>query len=91
MKRMNEHAKTLKSRSQKLKQAENDMANAGKRQEQRRAERKIARETRAKEQAKTKMRDEIRRLLIDKGQVVSPVVNSELLEIHGCYEKGRQY
>lgn len=49
MKRMNEHAKTLKSRSQKLKQAENDMANAGKRQEQRRAERKIARETRAKE------------------------------------------
>lgn len=37
------------------------------------------------------MRDEIRRLLIDKGQVVSPVVNNELMEIHGCYEKGKQF
>ena len=37
------------------------------------------------------MRDEIRRLLIDKGQVVGPVNQSELLEIHGCYEKGKQY
>ena len=37
------------------------------------------------------MRDEIRRLLIDKAQVVSPVVNTELLEIHGCYEKGKQF
>ena len=64
---------------------------AGVRQEQRRAERKIARETRAKEQAKNKMRDEIRRLLIDKGQVFSPVNQTELLEIHGCYEKGKQY
>ena len=64
---------------------------AGVRQEQRRAERLIARETRAKEQAKAKMRDEIRRLLIDKGQVVSPVVSTELLEIHGCYENKKQY
>ena len=37
------------------------------------------------------MRDEIRRLLIEKGQVVSPVVSTELLEIHGCYEKGKQF
>lgn len=37
------------------------------------------------------MRDEIRRLLIDKGQVFSPVNQTELLEIHGCYEKGKQY
>ena len=59
---------------------------AGVRQEQRRAERLIARETRAKEQAKNKMREEIRRLLIEKGQVVSPVASTELLEIHGCYE-----
>lgn len=64
---------------------------AGVYQEQRRAERKIARETRAKEQAKAKMRDEIRRVLIDKGQVVTPVISTELLEIHGCYEKGKQY
>ena len=64
---------------------------AGVRQEQRRAERKIARETRAKEQAKNKMRDEIRRLLIDKGQVCNPVNQTELMEIHGCYEKGKQY
>ena len=88
---MNEHAKTLKARSQKIKQAQADEANAGVRQEQRRAMRKIERETRAKEQAKTKMRDEIRRLLIDKGQVVTPIVSSELLEIHGLYEKGRHY
>lgn len=62
---------------------------AGVRQEQRRAERKIARETRAKEQAKNKMRDEIRRMLIDKGQVCQPVNQTELMEIHGCYEKGK--
>ncbi len=37
------------------------------------------------------MRDEIRRLLIDKAACVSPVVNTELLEIHGCYEKGKQF
>ena len=60
---------------------------AGVRQEQRRAERLIARETRAKEQAKKKMRDEIQRVLIDKGMVVSPVVSNELLEIHGLYQK----
>lgn len=59
---------------------------AGVYQEQRRAERKIARETRAKEQAKAKMRDEIRRVLIDKGQVITPVTSTELLEIHGCYD-----
>ena len=60
---------------------------AGVRQEQRRAERLIARETRAKEQAKTKMREEVKRVLIDKGIVVSPVVSNELLEIHGLYLK----
>jgi len=64
---------------------------AGTRQEVRRAERKIARETRAKEQAKTKMRDEIRRLLIDKGNVADPSVNTELMQIHGCYEKTKGY
>lgn len=89
MKRMKTHAKTLKARAEKFRKEQEDEAMAGVRQEQRRAERKVARETRAKEQAKNKMRDEIRRLLIEKGQVVSPVIQSELLEIHGCYEKGK--
>ena len=88
---MNTHAKTLKARAEKKRKEQEDKEMAGVRQEQRRAERKIARETRAKEQAKNKMRDEIRRLLIDKGQVFSPVNQTELLEIHGCYEKGKQY
>lgn len=48
---------------------------AGIRQQQRRAERKAAREKRAKDNAKKQMSNEIRRLLIDKGSVVSPVVN----------------
>ena len=91
MKRMNQHAKTLKARAEKKKASLEDEQMAGVRQEQRRADRAIARETRAKEQAKTKMRDEIRRLLIEKGQVVSPVVSTELLEIHGCYEKGKLF
>lgn len=91
LKRMNTHAKTLKARAEKKRKEQEDKEMAGVRQEQRRAERKIARETRAKEQAKNKMRDEIRRLLIDKGQVFSPVNQTELLEIHGCYEKGKQY
>ena len=64
---------------------------AGVHQEERRAARKIARETRAKEQAKAKMRDEIRRLLIDKGQVAESSIEKELMEIHGCFEKNKQY
>jgi len=91
MKRMSQHAKTLKARAEKKKRELEDEAMAGVRQDQRRAERLVARETRAKEQAKTKMKDEIHRLLILKGQVISPVVGTELLEIHGCYEKGKQY
>jgi len=66
------------------------MATAGVRQEERRGERKIARETRAKEQAKTKMRDEIRKMLIDKGTVFNPASNAELLDVHGCYERGNK-
>ena len=37
------------------------------------------------------MRDEIRRILIEKGQVVSPVVQSDLLDINGNYERGKQF
>lgn len=64
---------------------------AGIRQQQRRAERKAAREKRAKDNAKKQMSNEIRRLLIDKGSVVSPVVNQDLLDIHGCYQRGNQF
>jgi len=49
----------------------------------------MARETRAKDEAKAKMRDEIRRLLIEKGQCVNPCTQTELIEIHGCFEKGK--
>lgn len=85
------HAKTLKERAERLKNAENDKANAGVRQAARRQERALAREKRAKEQAKAKIRDEVRRLLIEKGQVVTPMVSSELLEIHGNFERGKQF
>jgi len=37
------------------------------------------------------MRDEIRRLLIDKGQVAESSIEKELMEIHGCFEKNKQY
>lgn len=33
----------------------------------------------------------MRRLLIDKALVVSPVVNGELLDIHGNYDRGNKY
>ena len=85
------HAKTLKARADRKKAEADDAAMAGIRQQQRRAERKAAREKRAKDQAKTQMKNEIRRLLIDKGSVVSPVVNSDLLDIHGCYQRGTQF
>ena len=85
------HAKTLKARADRKKAEAEDAAMAGIRQRERRAERKAAREKRAKDDAKKQMSSEIRRLLIDKGQVVSPVVNSELLDIHGCYERGKQF
>lgn len=79
MKRMSIHQKTLKARADRIRKATDELAMAGVHQEDRRAERKIARETRAKEQAKTKMRDEIRRLLIDKGTVANPSINVELM------------
>ena len=82
------HAKTLKARADRKKTEAEDAAMAGIRQQERRAERKAAREKRAKEQAKAQMKSEIRRLLIDKGSVVSPVVNNELLDIHGNYSRG---
>ena len=37
------------------------------------------------------MSNEIRRLLIDKGSVVSPVASQDLLDIHGCYQRGNQF
>ena len=36
------------------------------------------------------MRDVIRRILIEKGTVVSPATSYDLLDIHGCYEKGNK-
>ena len=30
-------------------------------------------------------------MLIDKGTVISPAFGAELLDIHGCYEKGKQF
>ncbi len=89
MQRKLAHAKTLKERQDKLKKAVDDVQMAGVRQQQRRVERKLARETRAKDEAKAKMRDEIRRLLIEKGQCVNPCTQTELIEIHGCFEKGK--
>ena len=50
----------------------------------------MAREKRAKEQAKAKLRDEVRRLLIDKG-AVGDVLRTELLDVHGCYEKTTKF
>ena len=84
------HAQTLAARADRLQKEEKDLAMADFRQKERRAARKVARETRAKEQAKTKMRDEIRRVLIDKGTVVNPATSFDLLDIHGCYEKGNK-
>ena len=85
------HMKTLAARAAKIKQEEEDKAMEGSRQAERRAQRKIAREVREKENAKKKMRDEIRRLIIDKSTMVSPVANTELVDIHGNYERGKQF
>jgi len=89
--RQKQHAKTLKARIDRIKAAEEDKATAGVRQAERRRQRALARDTRAKEQAKTKLRDEVRRLLIEKGQASGPICSHELLDIHGCFERGKQY
>ena len=91
IRRRETHARTLQARIERKQKEEQDLLRAGEMQAQRRADRKIAREKREKEQAKQKMRDEIRRILIEKCQVASPVVNTELLEPHGCYERGKQF
>ena len=89
--RVKAHAKTIKARADRLKADEDEKAMAGVRTAERREARQLAREKRAKDQAKAKMRDEIRRLLIEKAQVATPVNSEVLLDIHGCYEKGKQY
>lgn len=89
--RRDAHAKTLKDRQARLKKEAEDLAMAGIRQQERRAQRKIERELREKEAAKEKLRGEVRRLLIDKATVVSPVTSGELLDIHGNYDRGNKY
>ena len=91
MVRSKAHAKTMKARRDRERNVADDAAMAGVRQQERRAERKAAREKRAKDQAKSKMRDEIRRILIDKGQVVQPVTEQILTDIHGGYQRGGQF
>ena len=86
------HGKTLR-----IKDNERDDKERAKLEEERntikrRQDRKIARETRAKQQAKAKMEAEIKKFMIDKnGVVVSGVVNEMLLDIHGCYEKAKPF
>ena len=73
LQRKKAHAKTLKARQDKIKAAATDQAMAGVRQQERRLERKAAREKRAKDEAKAQMRGEVRRLLIEKGACATPV------------------
>ena len=83
--------KTLKDRADRLKKEADDIAMMGIRQQERRAQRKIERELREKEAAKEKLRSEVRRLLIDKASVFTPVATGELLDIHGNYNRGEKY
>ena len=57
----------------------------------RRAERAKAREKRAKDKARDDLRNDIKRLLVEKCSVVSPAASTELLDINGCFERGRQF
>jgi hypothetical protein len=58
----------------------------------RRADRKIAREKREKDRLKTKMENEIKKYMLEKGGVVVSGIASEmLLDAHGCYEKAKPY
>lgn len=55
---------------------------------QRRADRKIAREKREKDNKKQAMLDEINKFMVDKGaNCVSGIASEILLDVHGCYEK----
>ena len=85
------HAKFLKARDDGIKAAEQEKLRQEEETRNRRAERAKAREKRAKDQAKDQLRSEIRRLLIEKSIVVTPAASAELLDIHGCYERGKQF
>ena len=85
------HAATLKARADRLKNAVKEAKLAEVRKQQRKKERKQAREKRDKDRAKQKMKDEIRRVLIDKAQIVSPALSQELVDIHGCFERGKAF
>ena len=43
------------------------------------------------DRAKESMRREIKRLLVDKSTVVTPANSCELIESHGCFEKGKPF
>lgn len=87
----NRHAQTLKARRDRLEREAVEAENEKQATKERRAERKLAREKRAKDQAKAKMTDEIRRILVDKSKVENPAVNADLLEIHGNWQRGQQF
>lgn len=52
----------------------------------RKQNRKLAREKRAKDQAKEKFRLEILKQIVDKGEVRNPSANFDLLDLHGNQE-----
>ena len=85
------HAKTIKARADRIKNAAKELKQREIATQKRRKERQLAREKRAKDQAKAKLRDEVRRVLIDKAQIVSPAISQELVDIHGCYERSKTF
>lgn len=64
---------------------------ADKANEQRKKDRRAAREKRAKDQEKQRLRDEIRKIVIDRGDVKTPVAQWDLLDVHGNYERGKHF
>lgn len=85
------HGERLQEIQDQRAQAEADKVQAALDNEQRKRDRRAMREKRAKDEEKQRLRDEIRKNIIDRGDVKSPVSMFELLDIHGNYERSKHF
>jgi hypothetical protein len=56
-----------------------------------RQQRREARETRRKEQELFKLKTEIKQFLVDKGEIREHILQSDLLDINGHFERGKHF
>ena len=81
------HARTLKERQEKKKQAADDLKQREKDKIKRREDRANERILRDKKAAKAQLRAQINKHIVDKGEVQQNIATAVLLDIYGQYDR----